>query len=127
MKRLKQDSPRKPIIAASSKTYDPTLTEFFRLSDKQIQTPIKDQALESVITKILEEFYSPIMKAKEIDEMLSGKGLDQDQKFKILKLGYKYIEDKIKKDKLMESCSKITHKIDTHKYSVLLDHLREIM
>lgn len=127
MKRLKQDSPRKPIIAASSKTYDPTLTEFFRLSDKQIQTPIKDQALESVITKILEEFYSPIMKAKEIDEMLSGKGLDQDQKFKILKLGYKYIEDKIKKDKLMESCSRITHKIDTHKYSVLLDHLRETM
>lgn len=125
MKRIKNDNPRKPVIAASSKTYDPTLTEFFKLSDKQIQTPIKDQAIEKVITETLNKFYSPKVKAKEIDEFLTGKGLDQNQKSKTLKLGYKYINKKINEVALIESCAKITHKIDTHRYKSLLDHLSE--
>lgn len=127
MKRIKKDNPRKPVIAASSKTYDPTLTEFFKLSDKQIQTPIKDQALENVVTETLSKFYSPKAKAKEIDEFLSGKGLDQKQKSKALRFGYKFINNKINESRLIELCAKITHKIDTHKYSLLLNHLRETL
>jgi CheY-like chemotaxis protein len=127
MKRIKKDNPRKPVIAASSKTYDPTLTEFFKLSDKQIQTPIKDQALEKVVTETLRKFYSPEAKAKEIDEFLSGKGLDQKQKSKALRFGYKFINDKIDESGLIESCAKITHKIDTHRYSLLLNHLRDTL
>lgn len=125
MKRIKNDNPRKPVIAASSKTYDPTLTEFFKLSDKQIQTPIKDQAIEKVITETLNEFYSPKVKAREIDDFLTGKGLDQNQKSKALKFGYKYIDKKIDEVALIDLCAKITHKIDTHKYKLLLNHLSE--
>lgn len=127
MKRIKKDNPRKPVIAASSKTYDPTLTEFFKLSDKQIQTPIKDQALENVITEILSKFYSPKVKAKEIDDFLSGKGLDQKEKAKALALGYKFIKNKIDGTRLIKDGAKISYKIDTHKYKLLLNHLRETL
>jgi CheY-like chemotaxis protein len=127
MKRIKQDNPRKPVIAASSKTYDPTLTEFFKLSDRQIQTPIKDQAIEVIITETLNKFYSPKLKAKEVDDALAGKGLDQSQKSKALKLGYSYIDKTINDVTLIQSCAKITHKIDAHQYKSLLDQLSETL
>lgn len=127
MKRIKQDNPRKPVIAASSKTYDPTLTEFFKLSDKQIQTPIKDQTIESIITETLNKFYSPKLKAKEVDEALADKGLDHGQKTKALKFGYQYINRTIDGVALIKSCASITHKIDAHQYKSLLDQLSETL
>jgi CheY-like chemotaxis protein len=125
MKRIKSDNPRKPVIAASSKTYDPTLTEFFQLSDKQIHTPIKDQTIEKVLTETLNKFYSPSAKAKEVDEFLTGKGLEQSQKSKALKFGFRYINREMSEVALIESCAKITHKLDTHKYKLLLNNLSE--
>ncbi|UZE27479.1 response regulator [Pseudomonas asplenii] len=127
MKRIKQDNPRKPVISASSKTYDPTLTDFFKLSDRQIQTPIKDQAIEIIITETLNKFYSPRLKAREVDEALAGKGLDQSQKSKVLKLGYSYINKKIDDATLIKSCAKITHRIDAHQYKSILDELSETL
>ena len=125
MKRIKHENPRKPVIAASSKTYDPTLTEFFKLSDRQTQTPIKDQSIEAIITETLNRFYSPHLKAREIDDFLAGKGLDHNQKSKALKFGYRYINKTIDEVTLIESCAKITHKIDAHQYKLLLTHLSE--
>lgn len=125
MKRIKNDNPRKPVIAASSKSYDPTLTEYFKLSDKQIQTPIKDQKIEEAITETLEKFYSPSSKAREIDEFLTGKGLRQDQKSKVLKLGFRYIDKKVGEEDLIKSCTTATHALDAHKYKEMLDHLSE--
>lgn len=127
MKKIKKDNSRKPVIAASSKKYDPTLTEFFRLSDGQISTPIKDQALEKVVTNILLKFYSPKTQAKQIDDFLTGKGLDQKQKAKSLKLGYQFINKSIDQTAFINSCAKISHKIDTHKYSSMLNHLRDTL
>lgn len=125
MKRIKNDNPRKPVIAASSKSYDPTLTEYFKLSDKQIQTPIKDQKIEEAITETLEKIYSPKSKAREIDELLTGKGLRQDQKAKVLKFGFKYIDKKIGDMDLIKSCTTATHALDAHKYKEMLDQLSE--
>lgn len=125
MKRIKSDNPRKPVIAASSKTYDPSLTEYFKLSDKQIQTPIKDQKIELALTETLEKFYSPNSIAREIDNFLTGKGLKQDQKSKVLKLGFRYIDKGISEENLIKLCTKTTHALDAHKYKEMLDHLSE--
>lgn len=123
MKRIKGENPQKPVISASSKTYDPTLTEFFKLSNKQIQTPINEQKLERIIIETLQESYSPLSTAKEIDSFLTGKGLSQRQKSKILNSGFKYLGKAINEETLIRRCTQAAHSIDSHKYRDMLDKL----
>jgi CheY-like chemotaxis protein len=123
MKRIKSENPQKPVISASSKTYDPTLTDFFKLSNKQIQTPINEQKIERVIIETLQESYSPTSTAKSIDSFLTGKGLTQKQKSKILNAGFNYLEKNITEESLLVRCTKTTHAIDAHKYKDMLNKL----
>lgn len=123
MKRIKGENPHKPVISASSKTYDPTLTEFFKLSNKQIQTPINEQKIERIIIETLQESYSPLSTAREIDLFLTGKGLSQRQKSKVLNSGFKYLEGDISEETLIRRCTQATHSIDSHKYKDLLNKL----
>lgn len=123
MKRIKNENPQKPVISASSKTYDPTLTDFFKLSNKQIQTPINEQKIERVIIETLQESYSPASTAKDIDSFLTGKGLTQKQKAKILNAGFNYLENNITEESLIISCTKTTHAVDAHKYKDMLKKL----
>lgn len=124
IKRLKSRSPEQLIISASSKRFDPTLTEFFRLADDQIKTPIESTALEEKIRKVLSDRFSPEIIAEKADDLLSGKNLSNSDREKLLKISFNYLDDKFSEKEFMKKVSWISYAVDVHAYRSLLDRIK---
>ncbi|MGQ4500254.1 hypothetical protein ACUIA4_17945 [Vibrio parahaemolyticus] len=124
LKKLKSEKPDILTIAASSKRYDPTLTEFFKLADDQIKTPIEPEALEEKIINVLNYKYCPIAAAKRLDDSISGKDLSFKQKQKIISLSRTLIEGKISEEDFLKKTASFSHLADTRK---LKDELKTVV
>lgn len=127
LRRLKEKDKDLLTIAASSKRFDPTLTEFFKLSDAQIKTPIEGVELEKKLLDILNLNFCPNRIAKHLDDITSGKQLDQKQKKNLLKISCKYIDKKISKQIFLQRTSNLSHLIDTRTLQHQLSILQEIL
>ena len=79
-------SPNPPIvIAVSGKRYDPTVTEFFKLSDYQMKKPVTAANLESAIVKLLTERWAPGSIAASMDKIISSAIGDDDKRRRCIK------------------------------------------
>ncbi|MFA0524855.1 hypothetical protein AB4517_14840, partial [Vibrio sp. 10N.222.52.C3] len=121
LKKLKSRKPDLLTIAASSKRYDPTLTEFFKLANDQIKTPIESEALENKIKKVIDGKYSPDVAAKNLDGIISGKDLTFKQKQKIIDCSRDLIEMKISEKDFLKKTGKLSHLIDTRELTQQLN------
>lgn len=115
LKKIKSERPDMLTIAASSKRYDPTLTEFFKLANDQIKTPIEHEELEQKIVKVLNDKYCPSLAGKRLDDLISGKDLTFKQKQKIINLSVKLLDKSINKEKFLQKTAKFSHLADTRK------------
>lgn len=113
LKKVKSERPDMLTIAASSKRYDPTLTEFFKLANDQIKTPIEHGELEQKIVNVLNDKYCPNLAGKKLDDLISGKDLTFKQKQKIINLSVKLLDKSINKEKFLQKTSRFSHLADT--------------
>lgn len=127
LRRLKEKDKNILTIAASSKRFDPTLTEFFKLADSQIKTPIEGVTLEKKLLDMLNDSFCPTRIAKQLDDIISGKSLDHKQKKNLLKKSCEYIDHKISKQTFLQETSNLTHLIDTRSIQHQLSILQEIL
>lgn len=127
LKRIKNKKPDALIIAASSKRFDPTLTEFFKLSNMQIKTPIEGPELEDILIKELNKKYCPNVIAKKLDENISGKSLTAKQKQNLIRYSNEFLENKITKEQFLQSNASLSHILDTHLIKNHLLTLKDIL
>ena len=80
LKRIKEVDPTKLIISASSKRFDPTLTDFFKLSDAQIKTPVSETVLENKINSLFKLKFCPQTTANILDKYIMGKNISPNDK-----------------------------------------------
>jgi hypothetical protein len=75
IRTLRERNPRQQICAVSSKTFDPTATEFFRLANDVKKKPMTAQDCSEVIGLSLKEKLDPMRVSAELDEtLLSASG-----------------------------------------------------
>lgn len=127
LKRIKKMDQEKLVIGASSKRYDPTLTEFFKLSDRQIKTPVDPTNLEKIFLEILLNKYNPAAIAKDIDEFLSNKKISNSERAKVIKISISYVNGEISEDKFFKKLNIIISSKDMCRYDVLLDKLKNAL
>lgn len=58
------------VVAVSGKTYDPTVTEFFRLAEAQLKKPLGKLEFEEMIRTLLSSVRSPHALAEQIDALI---------------------------------------------------------
>jgi CheY-like chemotaxis protein len=127
LKRIKEVDPTKLIISASSKRFDPTLTDFFKLSDSQIKTPISETNLENKINEMFKKKFCPQTTASKLDEYILGKNISPSDKSKLMTITLKYIEGVFSGPDFLKKCSWISSELNIHKYKELTDNLKGLM
>ncbi|BCV51078.1 hypothetical protein ACWAU3_20315 [Shewanella sp. JL219SE-S6] len=127
IKRVKDRFPNVLTIGVSSKRFDPTLTEFFRLADVQSKTPISEKDCEELIIQTLESSFSPLTISKEIDSLISSTTISHSQHNNIIKQSIKLIENKIKNDEFCQKTSETAHLLDVHKLINMCEKLRGLL
>jgi len=115
IKRVRAEFKEIVIVGVSSKRFDPTLTEFFKMCDEQSRTPISEQDCEKLIIDLLEKNFSPVNIAKEIDKILAESFLSHSQNKKIIKAITCFLNGSINDDNLIKKTTRISHKIDAHR------------
>lgn len=115
IKRVRSEFKGVAIIGVSSKRFDPTLTEFFKMCDEQSRTPIDEQDCEKLITDLLERKFSPLNIAKDVDQMLAESFLSHSQNKKIIKAITSFLNGTINDENLIKKTSRISHKVDAHR------------
>jgi FixJ family two-component response regulator len=127
IKRVRSEMTNVAIIGASSKRFDPTLTDFFQLADDKAKTPIDEKTCEELIIKTLKKHYSPLKTAEEIDKIINQSSLTNRQHKKIVNLISDYLNDSIDIDQLLKKASRQSYKVDTHKLSKKAEKLKELL
>lgn len=115
IKRVRAEFKEIVIVGVSSKRFDPTLTEFFKMCDEQSRTPISEQDCEKLIIDLLEKNFSPVNIAKEIDKILAESFLSHSQNKKIIKAITCFLNGSINDDNLIKKTTRISHKVDAHR------------
>jgi hypothetical protein len=127
IKRIRDESIDVAIIGVSSKRFDPTLTEFFKMTDEQIKTPISEKDCEKLIIETLEKHYSAAVIATNIDEIISKSRVNHKQHKKIVGSLICYFDGEISGDKLNRSLSQYAYCVDTNKLYEKSNKLKEVM
>lgn len=127
IKRVRSEINGIVIIGVSSKRYDPTLTEFFKLADEQSKTPIDEKACEELILRVLNKHYSPTDIAKEIDSLLNDCDLSHRQHKKIIHCVTDYLSKSIDEDRLIKYVNKYSYKVDAYKLKEKSKKLKDLL
>jgi CheY-like chemotaxis protein len=115
IKRIRSEFDGIVIIGVSSKRFDPTLTEFFKMCDEQSRTPIAEQECESLIIELINKNFSPLNIAKEVDQMLGESFLSHSQNKKIINYITCFVNNSLDDEELIKKVSRASHKVDSHK------------
>lgn len=83
IRRVKANPSPPVVIAVSGKRYDPTVTEFFKLSDAQMKKPILAADLESEIEESLSKRLAPARIAQEMDAIINGEAQSDYERIRI--------------------------------------------
>ncbi|WP_290526203.1 hypothetical protein [Alcanivorax sp.] len=127
MKRVRSDMAGIVIIGVSSKRFDPTLTEFFRLADEQAKTPISEKDCEKLILRTLKKYYSPIHISGEIDDLINEGMLTQKHHKKTLKLVAKYINSSVDEERFYKGLSGLNKNLDIYKLNKKCRSLKAVL
>lgn len=127
MKRIRSEMTGIVIIGVSSKRFDPTLTEFFRLADETAKTPISEKDCEKLLLSALEKYYSPIHISGKIDELLNDSMLSQKHHKKALKLIAKYINSSVDDDYFHGALSGLNKNLDVYKLHKKCQSLKDVL
>lgn len=127
MKRVRAEMTGIVIIGVSSKRFDPTLTEFFRLADEQAKTPISEKDCEQLILNTLEKYYSPIHISGEIDGFLNESVLKQNHHKRALKVIVKYINSSVGDDYFYGALSGMNKNLDVYKLQGKSRSLKDVL
>jgi len=112
MRRLKAKESSPAVIAVSSKTFDPTKTEFFRLADDTMDKPISETECEESIINILRETKSPCTAAEKIDSLLYASEISHDDQEKFRNILIRHLEGDVSDLKFNKKISKYFWQID---------------
>lgn len=104
IKRLKLAKPSLYVIAVSKATFDPTVTDYFRLADDVEKKPIGEIRCDELISEYLSDL-SVGGNAEKIDFILDKKDVPRKVTIKAVGLIVDYLDKKI-------SCSEFSQKID---------------
>lgn len=126
MTRARKAYPKKAIIAASSKKYDPSLTQFFKKANAVIDTPIRATDLEEAILDVIDECYSKNKLSIELDSLFNESSLTIEQHQKILNLSIDFIENNISNDDFNKNLNKIHHNLDNKKIREILERIKNL-
>jgi hypothetical protein len=77
--KLREINPRQKICAVSSKTFDPTATQFFKLADEVKKKPMTAQDCQDVIDLFLKEKLDPKETSIKLDETIDHTGKNKVQ------------------------------------------------
>ncbi len=127
IKRVNSEMENVVIIGVSSKRFDPTLTEFFKIADEQIRTPITESDCEDLINRLLKQHYSPYFSATNIDRSLGEIELSHSQHKKILRLIFTYLNNSISNDEFIKRSSNVSSKFDSHNILKQIIELKEVL
>lgn len=126
IKRIRDELIDVVIIGVSSKRFDPTLTEFFKMADEQSKTPISEKDCENLIADTLEKHYSAKEIAINIDEIINKSRVTHRQHKKIVGFLISYLDGEISGDKLNRSVSQYAYCVDTNKLYEKIKKLKEV-
>ncbi|WP_321347483.1 hypothetical protein [Halopseudomonas oceani] len=127
IKRIRSEMNGIVIIGVSSKRFDPTLTEFFRLADETAKTPISEKDCEELLLGALEKYYSPIHISGKIDELLNDSMLSQKHHKKALKLIERYINLSVSDDYFYGALSGLNKNLDVYKLHKKCQSLKDVL
>lgn len=74
---LRAESPHQKVCAVSSKTFDPTATEFFKLADNCKKKPMTAQECKAVISSFLEAIFDPSSALTSANAVLASLSVNQ--------------------------------------------------
>lgn len=115
IKKVREKFKDKVIIGVSSKKFDPTLTEFFKMCNTQCKTPIIERECEDLITEQLNKHFSPRLISRGIDEMLNQSNLKGTQYKNIIKVMVSFFEKgDFDRSDFVKRISKISHDVNAH-------------
>lgn len=114
LKRLKERKPYgQAIIAASSKLFDMSVADFYKLADKKIKTPIDPIEIEAVFNEVVKLKFSINDIAKSLDELIQ-KEVDKNIKEEILSFSILFLQGEY-------SASEFKLKISPYLHGAILD------
>ncbi|MGY0217597.1 hypothetical protein ACWJJH_09435 [Endozoicomonadaceae bacterium StTr2] len=126
IKRIRDELIDVVIVGMSSKRFDPTLTEFFKMADDQSKTPISEKDCEKLITDTLEKHYSAKKIATNIDDLISKSRVTHKQHKKLVGFLTSYLDGEISGDKFNRSVSQYAYCVDTNKLYEKSKKLKEV-
>lgn len=110
LKRLRKNKPYgQAIIAASSKRFDMSVAEFYKLADKKIKTPIESIEIEAVFNEVANLKFSINDISKYVDELIS-KVANQSLREKFTSLSILFLQNECSLTELQEKLSLHLHK-----------------
>lgn len=127
IKRVRNEMNDIVIIGVSSKRFDPTLTEFFKMADRQSKTPISEKDCETLIIDTLEDHYSPKTLASRIDTIIGKSSISHRQHKKVINSLTQYFNNEINSEKLNRAISKYAYCLDTHELYENSKKLKDVM
>lgn len=127
MKRVRSEMESVITIGVSSKRFDPTLAEFFKLANEQSKTPISEKECEDLILRTLEKHYSPQHISGEIDSLINQSMVTQKQHLKILKVVTKYLNKDIDGDKFYSLLAGLTRNLDIYRLQKKCQSLKAVL
>lgn len=114
IKRIKKKTKDTFVVGVSSKRFDPTLTEFWSLSDGQVKTPVNFVRFEEQVMKAWSCNFSSSHISSAIDDVVNGFGISMEERASSNRVIMKFLDDKFGEKDLLKRLSACSHAIDAH-------------
>lgn len=114
IKRIKSENRSPFIVGVSSKRFDPTLTEFWSLTDAQVKTPINFIAFEEQVRKAWQQRYSGASISLNIDHAISFARISMKERGSVNRSVMRYLDGRFDDSVLLRKLNSSSHGVDSH-------------